>query len=121
MAEAVATPTVTKKFKVGRVIRAYGTIAIGADPLEYATGGIVCNFSGAVPSSKVPLRVELTGKAGFIYNYDPGTTIANGKVMVWTNTAGGANNALGQHTAAAVVAGVSGDTIRFTADFDSLL
>ena len=121
MAVAAATPTVTKKFKVGRVIRTYGTIAIGADPLTYATGGVTCDFSGTVPSSKVPLRVELTGKAGFIYTYDPGTTIANGKVMVFVNTAGGADTALGQHTAAAVVAGVSGDTIRFTADFDSLL
>ena len=121
MALAVATPTVTKAFKAGRVIRAYGTLAIGADPLTYAAGGVVCDFSGKVASSKVPLRVTVDGKAGFLYEYVPGTTIANGKVMAFTNTAGGANAALAEHTDAAVVAGISGDTIRFDADFDALL
>ena len=121
MALSTGTVTVTKAYKTGRVIRAYGTIAIGADPLTYAAGGLITDFTGKVPSSKVPLRVKLEGKSGFIYNYVPGTTIANGKVMVWANTAGGADAALGEHSTAAVVAGVSGDTIRFDADFDALL
>lgn len=63
-------------------------------------------FTGRKPDS-----VVVTGKAGFVYQYD----IANEKLIVYSNTAGGANAPLGEHTAATYAAGVSGDVISFTA------
>lgn len=77
---------------------------------SYATGGDVVDFTqlGSVYRAKDPLIVEITGKAGFVYQYD----VVNKKVLVFCNTAGGANAALGEHTAIAYVAGVTGDLIR---------
>lgn len=77
---------------------------------NYATDGDVIDFTalGSYWRSKNPLFVMIQGKAGFVYQYD----IENKKVLVFTNTAGAANAALGQHTAAAYVAGVTGDVIR---------
>ena len=113
MADAVATPTVTRIFKMGRVIRAYGTLAIGASPLTYPTGGVVLDLSSKVPSTKTPLNVTIEGIGAYDYRYIPGTTSANGKVLA-------RDGAGAEHAAAAVAAGVSGDTIRFVADLDGL-
>lgn len=62
-------------------------------------------------TNRRPDFVVVTGKAGFVYQYD----ITNKVLIVFCNTAGGANNALGEHTNAAYVAGVTGDDIRFFA------
>lgn len=80
---------------------------------SYATGGDVVDFALVAPTRKQPLTVRIMGKSGFIYSYD----LANKKVQVWCNTAGAANTALGEHTAAALVAGVTGDVIEFEAYF----
>lgn len=52
-------------------------------------------------------RCTISGRAGFVYSYNE----SNGKVQVWCNTAGGVNGGLGEHTAVAYVAGVTGDMI----------
>ena len=80
---------------------------------SYAAGGDVVDFALIAPSRKQPVTVNIKGKSGFIYSYD----LANKKVQVWCNTAGGSNTALGEHTAAALVAGVTGDTVEFEAYF----
>lgn len=73
----------------------------------YPTGGDPVDFAGFAPLGRQPKAVIIFGKAGFVYQYD----LANKKMFVYCNTAGGANNALGEHTNAAYVAGVTGDVI----------
>lgn len=73
---------------------------------SYATGGEVLaptaesmHFQGRSPDF-----LEVYGKAGFVFQYNHAT----GKLMTFCNTAGGANGALGEHTAASYVAGITG-------------
>lgn len=76
---------------------------------SYATGGDTIDFTLLVGfTTKQPDVVMITGIAGFIYQYDS----VNKKMFVYTNTAGGANAPLGEHTAAAYAAGVAADTIK---------
>lgn len=86
-----------------------GTVAFTNN---YATGGETLDLSGKGAVSRPPIEGQIEGIAGFKYEWAVGTTLANGKVLIRTNDAGGANAAMAQHTAAAVVAGVTGDTIR---------
>lgn len=78
----------------------------------YPTGGDTLDLSKlAGITNRQPDIVLITGKAGFIYQYDH----TNKKVIVFCNTAGGANAALGEHTNVAYVAGITGDDVRFMA------
>ena len=77
-----------------------GNYSTGGDPLELS--------SLAITSKKQPTVVRINGIAGFVYPYD----LANKKMKILCNTAGGANAALGEHTAAAVDAAVLADTIE---------
>lgn len=100
-----------------------GTVLRGTAPISaqiftvvasgsYTTGGDVLDLTViGVPSANVPKFVRIAGIAGFVYQYVVGATAALGKMFVYCNTAGGANAAMGEHTAAGYVAGVSGDTI----------
>lgn len=81
-------------------IVASGNYVANGDPVDFAVAGGFTN--------RQPDFVTIVGKAGFVYQYD----FANKKVFVYTNTAGAANAPLGEHTAAAYAAGVTGDTIR---------
>jgi hypothetical protein len=100
----------------GRRIHAIGTITPSGN---YAAGGEDLNIKGAAANGRGqawrspsdPMQVIITGKAGFVYLYDK----AARKMLVYCNTAGGANAPLGEHTVAGYVAGVTGDTIRFYA------
>jgi hypothetical protein len=80
-------------------LTASGNYSAGGDALDFSTLG---KFS-----KKQPKAVIVRGMAGFIYLYD----LVNKKLLVFCNTAGGVNAALGEHSAAALVAGVTGDTI----------
>lgn len=81
---------------------------------SYATGGDPFNFANQFGfTDNSPFYVLIFGIAGFIYQYD----YTNNKIFVYCNTAGGANAALGEHTAAGYAAGVSGDTVTFVAFF----
>lgn len=88
-------------------IEIFGTLAASG---SYATGGDAIDFTnlGSILRAKDPLFVEVQGIAGFVYQYNRVTK----KLLVYCNTAGGANAPLGEHTAAAYAAGVTGDTIR---------
>ena len=127
MTAAVATVTVspsligpdnTQRFQIF-----YGTMAIGASPLTYTTGGIACDLSGlGALSQSAPFTVDVKSQqpAGsgntnqYVYVYLPGTTSVNGLLQIFTGAA--AQTALTElSSGAAIPSGVSGDTITFVA------
>lgn len=79
---------------------------------SYTTGGDTVDLSGKVPTAKAPIFALVAGIAGFPYQWVVGTTLANGKVMVRINDAGGANAPNAEHSAAGYAAGVTGDTVK---------
>ena len=109
--------TKTKQVVLKDLIRVFGTLVFSNN---YAAGGEILDLTNKDLSGirNPPIFGTIRGRAGFVYSLVPGTTLANGKVMIHCNTAGGANAALGEHTAAAVVAGVTGDTINIELTFD---
>ena len=114
MALALATPTVTQQWFDGKRLHIIGTIAIGASPLTYAPGGPVMDLTGVgILSSRIPEWAHIKGAAGFLYRYIKGATNKLGTVMIFAEGAVSANAPLLEHTTAAIVAGVSGDTIDF--------
>lgn len=123
MADSVATPTVTAQHMEGGKYHVYGTVAIGADPLEYATGGIAMSFlQAAIKATRTPIFVTVIGIAGFIYEYVFGTDASDGLLMIRAQTNAAAEDApLGELAVAAIPAAVSGDTIKFHAVFEGML
>lgn len=106
--------TVIRRNKLGQGMRCEvlitpsGNYATGGDTLDLMS---LCGFVG-----RLPTFVTIRGKAGFIYEWagnGPASnrTTANQKMLVFCNTAGGANAALGEHTAAAYVAGILADVL----------
>ncbi len=116
MAAATVTTTVTKQW-ADSVYTVLGTLAIGASPLEYTTGGIVMNLNqAAIKASRTPIRVTVIGQAGYFYEYDPGTDNSNGKLLIRAQTnAASEDDPLGQLAASAIPAACSGDSITFEA------
>lgn len=100
--------TILKKVAITKHLLVYGTLAFSG---TYPTGGEAIDLKPVLGKTKDPLFMDINGKAGFQYAWDR----VAGKVMIFTNSAGGANAALTEHTNAAVVAGVTGDTIDFIA------
>jgi len=97
--------TVTSKSKRGGVLSAFITLVFSGN---YVALGEPLDFNTIVGyTSRQPKNVIIAGKAGFVYLYD----LANKKVMVFCNVAGGANLPLVEHTAIAYVAGVTGDVV----------
>lgn len=99
---ALAVSGVKKRQIAGALIVAFEVTPSG----NYATNGEVLaptlesmHFQG-----KSPDFVTVYGKAGFVFQYDH----VNKKLLTYTNTAGAANAALGEHTAVAYVAGITG-------------
>lgn len=89
--------TLTEQFDNLRgFVEAIGTIAASAN---YATGGDTLDLTGKgiVGVKSAPIYGEVHGKAGFHYAFDPGTTMANGKVI--------ARPGLPQHTHDLLVTG----------------
>jgi hypothetical protein len=123
MAVATAVPTVTFSDATQGLLHYIGTVAISASPATYAAGGLVMNFTGKVQTSAPPLMVRVFSAVAagsgatalFEYNFNPGTTPANGKLQVFTGAA--AQSGLAELADGAVPAAVSGDTIKFEAWF----
>ncbi len=85
---------------------------------SYASGGDALDLSDSlIPGGEAPDWVEIHGEAGFPYEYVIGANLATGLMKTRVNTGAGANAALPEHTVVALVAGVTGDTIRFHAIF----
>lgn len=94
-----------KRTKAGPMLDAQVQLTFSG---TYPTGGEAVDFASVVGfTNRPPSAVNVTGKAGFVYQYDR----ANKKVLVLVNTAGGVNLRLDEHTAVAYVAGVTGDTV----------
>lgn len=107
MAMAIAPNSTFKPFTL-RGNNFFATLCRIAVSGNYAIGGDALDFKAlAKTSPKQPKFVLIFGIGGFVYSYD----LVNKKVFVYVNTAGGVNTALGEHTAIAYVAGVTGDTI----------
>ena len=120
MTVAAATPSISA-FPSGidntqRHLVVYGTVAIGASPLTYATGGVAMSFTGLEPlktSNLTPLwcDVRSVSGSGYVYIYNA----SSGKLQIFTGAA--AQSPLTELSAGAVPAAVSGDTINFKAEF----
>lgn len=116
MAAATSTITIKDIHNLGRLTRVGGTITLTGD---YVAGGVPTDLLAAsgpprTHGAKQPIEpVRAEGSAGFIYRY----VVSTKKLMVFTNSAGGVNGAMTEHSAVALVAGVTGDTIYFEAWF----
>lgn len=123
MATAVATPTVTSSYD-DQVYKVQGTLAIDASPATYLTGGLVMNMNiPLIKASRTPLQVTIQGIAGYQYSYVAGSDNSNGKVEVRAQTASASeDDPLGElASTVAIPAGVSGDTISFSATWKGML
>lgn len=69
-----------------RTVTIYGTLTITSD---YAAGGLICNLSTQkwVRTKTLPINVVISNSNGHILNWVPGTTLANGKVQIFTTAA----------------------------------
>lgn len=99
------------RWKEGNVWKSSFTVA-GTG--TYTSGGDTLDLSvvQATGIGRPPLDVKIEGTGTFLYRYVSSTTAANGKITVWTNSAGGADSPLAEHSAAALAAGVTSDTIK---------
>lgn len=94
---------------------AFGTVTIAAG--DYATGGLTLSLANAaVHAGWLPVWVEiLSPTSGYVYRFNPGTTLANGKLLIFVQD--GTTGPLKEIAASALPAGVTGDTINFRAEF----
>ncbi len=119
MSTSTTTLAVEDFWYDGKREHVIGTIAVNAG--DYAPGGLVVDFTALpqVHSSLVPANsaVRIWGVGGFVYAYENGTTIANGKMQVFAETTVGTNQPLLEYTTTAASAGLLADVIRFEAIF----
>ncbi len=80
MTVATAVATVVEKYADLSRLHVFGTIAVGAGPLTYATGGLVASLVAI--SRHAPIDLKLSSLAGHRYEWVPGTTPANGKIKI---------------------------------------
>lgn len=92
-----------------------GTVTVNAG--DYATGGLTLSLADAsVNASWLPVWVEvISNTSGYIYRFSPGTTLANGKLLIFVQD--GTTGPLKEIAASALPAGVTGDTIAIRAEF----
>lgn len=116
----------TKTFRVFLTLTLLGSYATGGDPFDLnAIFGLTAGGPGSSnPSGSLPLKVELQSikataqTALFLYNYVPGTTLANGTIQVYTGAA--AQSGLAELNAGAYPAGVLADLIHCEVLFSKL-
>lgn len=121
MAAAFGTLTVTKQW-ADQAYHVFGTIVVTAG--DYATGGIALNLNQAdVKASRTPLHVNIHGVSGYDYTYVKGTDNSNGLLMVRAqkNAASNYDPLIELQNAAAIGAGVTGDTISFEGIWKGML
>ena len=128
MAASTITVTISSTDWTGKNLIIFGTVAWSASPDTYTTGGNTMSFANfdEVKSGSLPNFVEVFSQPtaashaanSYVYQFLPGTTIANGVLQIFTGAA--AQTALTELSAGAVPAGVSGDTIKFRASFPRL-
>lgn len=114
MSTSTTTVTILDSSYDGQRQHITGTLVVNAG--DYAAGGLVVNFQiPGVKSTQPPIssNVKMWGIAGFVYAFVPGTTIANGKMMIFAETTVATNQPLLEYTATAASAGLLADVIRF--------
>lgn len=103
-----------KRDSAGRMDVVKGQVALSG---TYPTGGETFDasllLSQGIP--RVPFDVLFKSLAGYMYTFVPGATPQTCKIKVLTNTGAGVNLPFTEHTNVAYNAGVTGDTITFTA------
>lgn len=99
---ALAVSNIKKRQVAGMFVATFDVTPSG----NYVAGGEVLapTLESIHPLGRAPDDVEVNGKAGFVFMYDH----AAKKLLAFVNTAGGVNAALGEHTAVAYVAGITG-------------
>ena len=120
MANSVATVTVLDQWvDYNKYYHVRGTVAITASAAVYVAGGIAMSLAGSdIKASRTPVRVTVWGIGGYIYQYVKGADAASGLLRIFAQTnAAAEDDPLGQLAAAAMPAGVSGDTVEFEAVF----
>jgi len=115
--------TVTKFWWDGKILHVLGgitpsgTYVTGGDPLSFAS---LPEIKAGQP--KAPLDVRIEGQAGFTYPYNNGTNRDNGKMLVMQGDNDNAADAPAvEIPAAAYPGGVTGDTIRYHAQFAGIV
>jgi len=114
----IESPTGAKSIKVLFTITASGSYPANGDTLDLtALFALAAGAPGSmVPTAALPLKVDIKSNKGtaqanlFVYNYLPGTTLANGKMQIYTGAA--AQTGLTEFAAGAYPAGVTGDVIQ---------
>jgi hypothetical protein len=97
--------TLNKRSKTSAVMIAKFTIVASG---TYATNGDALDFAPKAGfTNRQPDFVDANGIAGFTYSYDK----ANKKLLSFAITSSGANTPMGQISAGAYPAGITGDTI----------
>lgn len=122
MATATATFTRDKsKLDVSeRYVTIFGTVAVEASPATYATGGLTLDLSSGVLSNDLPadVNVDFDPPTGWLLGFDTGTTLKNGKLLLYGVTPTDATAGvvpLSEFTnATAIPAAVSGGTITIS-------
>ena len=112
------TVTKTRDTTAGSLYVLYGSITIVAGD-TYSTGGITLNFAPIAKATRPPVWVTFDGNAGYVYDFNPGTSASNGKLKIYTGAA--AQAPLTELAAGAPPAGVQSDTIKFKAEFVGML
>src|SRR5271166_3116209 len=112
VATATVNPTVLNAIEnTQKSVWVRGTVAIGASPLTYATGGITMSFTAIleqIKSDLVPTYVRVWSQPAaasaaanqYVYTFLPGTTLANGVLQIFTGAA--AQTALTELSAGAI-------------------
>ena len=129
MAAAVATPTVVFTSEDQKTLHVFGTVALG--PLvtdTYTTGGMVMSFAGIddIKSGYPPIRCFVFSNppatspntTQFMYQFNTGTTMANGKLQIFQSAGSAAPNA--EFGSGAAITAPFADVLMFSAIFAKL-
>jgi hypothetical protein len=120
MAMAITASTIQVPDFTGRYMDVYFSVVLTG---SYTAHGDILTFAGfdQIKSDQIPIWVEFgenppagTSPSGFVYNYCPGTTIANGRVAVFTGAAAQSpltELSAGAYTAGALAAVVTGHAV----------
>ena len=127
MATATATFTVNPtalnaEDQLQKSILVRGTLTFSAATDTYATGGVVATFTPleSIKSSLPPTSVRIWSQPAvgspvtfhYDYTYNPGSTIQNGQVQIWSGLGAGAEYGNGS-----ALTNPGADTLLFEATF----